>query len=329
MASTHRPTWRILLEVAGIDQVHAPRPGDAAVDHDDLAVQAKIVARDDGRQQANGQRRLHADARLAELAGLPAFPPRPGADRIDQHAAGDAPPAGADQGREDRVGGPALVPDVELHQHALLGPVDVLGDRLEDLFRLRMEAGHASSHGRNADKAGPQVVHAAGLRPMLVPSHMRQALVDHLSCELGIVAAERGDPPGTPQSNAAFPDQQVEDDPGHRQKGDEEHPGQGRPAGRPPHDHPQRDPQHDKDVQQEAQEGKELKEHGDIRLDCSRPDDRSLARAILTRSGSEGNSWCNPRQTSLARRVSMRISHFTSISYAFIAPAARFRHRIV
>ena len=125
MASTHWPTCGVLLEVAGIDQVHAPRPGDAAVDHDDLAVQAKIVSRDEGRQQTDGQGGLHADARRAEPLGLPAFPPGPGADGIDQHAAGDAPPAGADQGLEHLVGGPAFVPDVELHQHALAGVVDV------------------------------------------------------------------------------------------------------------------------------------------------------------------------------------------------------------
>ena len=231
-------------------------------------------------QQADGQGGLHADARLAEPLGLPASPPGPRADRIDQHAAGDAPPAGANQGLEHLVGGPAFVPDVELHQHALAGVVDVLGDRPQDLLRLRVELGHAAGHGGNADQAGAQPVHAAGLRPMLVPSDLRQPLVDHVLGQLGIVAAERGDPPGTPQPDAAFADQQIEHGPDQRQEGDEEHPGQGHAAGRPPHDHPQRYPQHDKDVQQEAQEGGELKEHGDIRLDCSRPDDRSLARAI-------------------------------------------------
>ena len=87
MASTHGPTWALGLEVAGIDQVHAPRPGEAAVDHDDLAVQAEIVSRDEGLQQADGQGGLHLDACLAEPLGLPAAPPGPCADRIDQHAA--------------------------------------------------------------------------------------------------------------------------------------------------------------------------------------------------------------------------------------------------
>ena len=131
----------LLLEVTRIDQVHAPRPGNVAVDHDDLAVQAKIVSRDDGLQQTDGQCGLHADARRAEPLGLPPSPPGPRADRIDQYAAGDAPPAGEDQRLEHLVGGPAFVPDVELDQHVRTGVVDVLGDRPQDLFRLRVEPG--------------------------------------------------------------------------------------------------------------------------------------------------------------------------------------------
>ena len=114
-------------------------------------------------------------ARLAEPLRLPASPPGPRTDRVDQHAAGDAPPAGANQGLEHLVGDPALVPDVELHQHALAGVVDVLGDRPQDLLRFRVELGHAAGHGGNADQAGAQPVHAAGLRPMLVPRNLRQS----------------------------------------------------------------------------------------------------------------------------------------------------------
>ena len=256
MASTHWPDVGAWLEVAGIDQVHAPRPGHAAVDHDDLAVQTKIVSRDDGLQQTDRQGGLYLDARLAEPLGLPASPPGPGADRVDQYPAGDAPPAGANQGLEHLVGGPALVPDVELHQHALAGVVDVLGDGPQDLLRLRMELGHAAGHGRNADQAGAQPVHAAGLRPMLVPRDLRQPPIDHVLGQLGIIAADRGDPPGTSQPDPPFADQQIEHKPDQGQEGDEEHPRQGDAAGRPPHDHPQGNPQHDGNVQEDQQRGK-------------------------------------------------------------------------
>ena len=124
----------VLLEVAGIDQVHAPRPGDAAVDHHDLAVQAKVVARDDGPQQSDRQGGPDLHARLAEPLGLSAAPPRPRAHGIDQHAAGDAPPGGADQRLKHFVGRAAFVPNVELHQHAFFGAVNVRGDRPQNLL---------------------------------------------------------------------------------------------------------------------------------------------------------------------------------------------------
>ena len=78
------------------------------------------------------------------------------------------------------------------------------------------------------------------------PKHLRQPLVDHVLGQLGIVAAEGGDPPGTSQPDAAFSDQQIEHGPAQRHEGDEEHPRQGNAAGWPPHDHPQRYPQHDR-----------------------------------------------------------------------------------
>ena len=45
----------VLLEVAGIDQVHAAGVGDFAVDDDDLAVQPQVEADEQGADEANGE----------------------------------------------------------------------------------------------------------------------------------------------------------------------------------------------------------------------------------------------------------------------------------
>ena len=118
-------------------------------------------------------------------------------------------------------------------------------------------------------------------------------LVDHVLGQLGIIAADGGDPPGTPQPDAPFADQQIEHGPDQRQEGDEEHPRQGNAAGRPPHDHPQRYPQHDRHVQRGSAAWRVERTWG---ISARIAHGRAIAAqiAILTRSTSEGNSSPGP-----------------------------------
>ena len=75
---------RSLLEVAGIDEIHASRPRCRTVDHHDLAVQAKIGATNQGLEQPDRKRRTKLDTGLAQALRLCTLPPGPRAQSVDQ-----------------------------------------------------------------------------------------------------------------------------------------------------------------------------------------------------------------------------------------------------
>ena len=114
-----------LLEVTRIHEIHAAGPCHLSVHDHDLPMQSQVGAADQGAKQADRQSRPQLDAGVAQPFRLPALPPWPGAERINQYAAADTSLCGPDQGFQDFVCSAAFIPDVELHQHAGFRPVHV------------------------------------------------------------------------------------------------------------------------------------------------------------------------------------------------------------
>ncbi len=254
----------VLLEVLRVHEVHAAGPRHVAVDDDDLAVHAQIGASDERAKQPYRQGPLHAHARLAQPSRLAALPPWPRTDGVDEHAAVDVPLGGADQRLEHLVGGPALVPDVELHEHAAGGAVDLARDLAEDGVRVRDDAEAAAAHGGYAHGAHAQPVHGLRNGAMAGPVHIGEALVGDGLEDSVTNPLELTDAPRPRHTDAALSHQQVYGGAEERQQGDDDQPRQRHPRGRSPHDHAHRDHQDDEQmrrlenrcrVQQEVEHG--------------------------------------------------------------------------
>ena len=127
---------RVLFEVPRVDEIQTASVSDAAVDHDDLAVQPQVEA--DERQPEQSARQcgddLHAGIAQA-AADLPAQETM-AAHRVDQHAAGDAPTLGVQQGVDDAVGFAAVGPNVELKMHRTGGGLDIGQKPLEHMLPI-------------------------------------------------------------------------------------------------------------------------------------------------------------------------------------------------
>ena len=145
------PYARLLLEVAGIDKIHASRPCRHTVDHHDLAVQAKVGTADQGAQQSDRKRCTKLNTGVAQALRLCALPPRPRPKRVDQQQAPHAASGRANDRFANFVRRTAFVPDVELHQHAGSCGIDVADDRRKNRLGVGEEFKSVAANGSETD----------------------------------------------------------------------------------------------------------------------------------------------------------------------------------
>ena len=159
------PHVRFSFEEARIDKVHAARPGNATVDHDDLAVQTEVVALDTRAvKQRNGQGRLHRYAGLpGNRLGLPSSPPGSSADALRSSRQRDAaaPAARISSACSTSSACCPLRSRCTNSIKTLFCAVDVVCDGFKDCLRLREQSKTAAAHSRASNQRPTELVHAA------------------------------------------------------------------------------------------------------------------------------------------------------------------------